>query len=40
MGDPLAWGVGGGLTTPHSIKSACYETLPKALYLDGFLGTT
>jgi hypothetical protein len=39
-GDPSAWGLGKGLTTPHHEKPACYKMLHKASELDRFFGTT
>jgi hypothetical protein len=37
-GGPPAWGLGVGITNPHSKKLACYERPQEASDLDGFLG--
>jgi hypothetical protein len=39
-GGPPAWGLGGGLTTPHRKKGTRYEMLQRTSELDGYFGTT
>jgi hypothetical protein len=40
VGGPLAWGLGGGLTTPHHKNAICCESFHTATELDGFSGMT